>query len=246
MSASNNRHSAVLGAAARLAALVFLHRRRRPAGTGGAAVADRDHPADPVHVPRGLSLSMAAAARQRRHRRRSTSPSRVYAFWHFWWEFEDIAIYRQGSYTREDFICGLLMFLLVMELSRLAHPALFWINLVLVFYTLYGYLSPFDFFWHPGTIVLPRRDLQHGRDVDRHLRHLRTDRADRDRGLPAAGGRRPRLRRAERDDQRDATPRRTLAPDGAADRGARLARRRHHQRQRLGQCGGGRHASPFR
>jgi TRAP transporter 4TM/12TM fusion protein len=75
----------------------------------------------------------------------------LYAFWHFWWEFEDIAIYRQGSYTREDFICGLLMFLLVMELSRLAHPALFWINLILVFYTLYGYLSPFDFFWHPGT-----------------------------------------------------------------------------------------------
>jgi len=75
----------------------------------------------------------------------------LYAFWHFWWEFEEIAIYRQGSYTREDFICGLLMFLLVMELSRLAHPALFWINLILVFYTLYGYLSPFDFFWHPGT-----------------------------------------------------------------------------------------------
>ena len=70
----------------------------------------------------------------------------LYAFWHFWWEFEDIAIYRQGSYTREDFICGLLMFLLVMELSRLAHPTLFWINLILVFYTLYGYLSPFDFF----------------------------------------------------------------------------------------------------
>ena len=75
----------------------------------------------------------------------------LYAFWHFWWEFEDIAIYRQGSYTREDFICGLLMFLLVMELSRLAHPVLFWINLILVFYTMYGYLSPLDFFWHPGT-----------------------------------------------------------------------------------------------
>jgi len=75
----------------------------------------------------------------------------LYAFWHFWWEFEEIAIYRQGSYTREDFICGLLMFLLVMELSRLAHPALFWINLILIFYTLFGHLSPVDFFWHPGT-----------------------------------------------------------------------------------------------
>jgi len=75
----------------------------------------------------------------------------AYAFWHFWWEFEEIAIYRQGSYTRQDFIVGLLVFLLVMELSRLAHPSLFWINLILVVYTLYGYLSPIDFFWHPGT-----------------------------------------------------------------------------------------------
>ena len=75
----------------------------------------------------------------------------AYAFWHFFWEFEEIAIYRQGSYTREDFLCGLLIFLLVMELSRLAHPVLFWINIILVFYTLYGYLSPLDFFWHPGT-----------------------------------------------------------------------------------------------
>jgi TRAP transporter 4TM/12TM fusion protein len=75
----------------------------------------------------------------------------IYAFWYFWQNFEQIAIYRQGSYTRHDFIVGLLMFLLVMELSRLAHPTLFWVNAVLVVYTMYGYLSPFDFFWHPGT-----------------------------------------------------------------------------------------------
>lgn len=73
------------------------------------------------------------------------------AFWHFWNEFEQIAIYRQGSYTTMDYIVGLLMFLLVMELSRLAHPVLFWVNVVLVVYTLWGYLSPIDFFWHPGT-----------------------------------------------------------------------------------------------
>jgi TRAP transporter 4TM/12TM fusion protein len=75
----------------------------------------------------------------------------VYAFIHFHLEFEEIAIWRQGTYTKQDFVVGLLMFLLVMELSRIAHPALFWVNLFLVFYTLYGYLSPFDFFWHPGT-----------------------------------------------------------------------------------------------
>ena len=73
------------------------------------------------------------------------------AFYHFIINYYDIAIWRQGSYTRMDFIVGLLIFLLVMELSRIAHPILFWINVVLVFYTLWGYLSPIDFFWHPGT-----------------------------------------------------------------------------------------------
>src|SRR4029453_11784676 len=75
----------------------------------------------------------------------------LYAFVHFVREYEDIAIWRQGSYTTQDFVVGLLVFLLVMELSRLAHPILFWINLFLIFYTLWGYLSPIDFFWHPGT-----------------------------------------------------------------------------------------------
>jgi TRAP-type uncharacterized transport system fused permease subunit len=77
----------------------------------------------------------------------------AYAFWHFWWEYERVAIYSQGTFTEQDFIVGVLMFLLVMELTRLAHPILFWVNLLLVAYTLYGYLFPrwLDFFWHPGT-----------------------------------------------------------------------------------------------
>ena len=75
----------------------------------------------------------------------------AYAFAYFLFEYERIAIYSQGTYTRQDFIVGLLVFLLVMELTRLAHPILFWTNVVMVFYTLYGYLSPLDFFWHPGT-----------------------------------------------------------------------------------------------
>lgn len=75
----------------------------------------------------------------------------LYALYYFWFNFEDVAIYRQGSYTRHDFVVGLLIFLLVMELSRLTHTILFWINVALVFYTLWGYLSPIDFFWHPGT-----------------------------------------------------------------------------------------------
>ncbi len=75
----------------------------------------------------------------------------AYSFIYFLTEFERIAIYSQGTFTRQDYVVGLLVFLLVMELSRLAHPTLFWVNLILVFYTLYGYLSPLDFFWHPGT-----------------------------------------------------------------------------------------------
>ncbi|MHB8771351.1 MAG: TRAP transporter permease [Syntrophales bacterium] len=74
-----------------------------------------------------------------------------YAFYHFHMEYEEISIYRQGSYTTADFVMGLLVFCLVMELSRVAHPELFWMNAVLVVYTLWGYLSPVDFFWHPGT-----------------------------------------------------------------------------------------------
>jgi TRAP transporter 4TM/12TM fusion protein len=75
----------------------------------------------------------------------------AYAFVYFLSEFDRIAIDAQGTFTQQDFIVGLLMFLLVMELSRIAHPSLFWVNVVLIAYTLWGYLSPLDFFWHPGT-----------------------------------------------------------------------------------------------
>jgi len=77
----------------------------------------------------------------------------VYAFVYFLFEYERIAIYSQGTYTEQDFIVGLLVFLLIMELTRLAHPILFWVNIVMIVYTLYGYLFPrwLDFFWHPGA-----------------------------------------------------------------------------------------------
>ena len=75
----------------------------------------------------------------------------LFAFCYFVTQFDEIAIWRQGSYTRTDFIMGLLVFLLVMELSRVVHPDLFWVNVIMVVYTLWGNLSPIDFFWHPGT-----------------------------------------------------------------------------------------------
>ncbi|MDP1952748.1 MAG: hypothetical protein Q8K27_03385, partial [Betaproteobacteria bacterium] len=83
----------------------------------------------------------------------------VYAFIYFLFQYEEISIYRQGSYTTQDFVVGLLMFLLVMELSRLAHPALFWINLIIaipvvafssMFAMLVGYQLP-DF---PGAAFI--------------------------------------------------------------------------------------------
>jgi TRAP transporter 4TM/12TM fusion protein len=75
------------------------------------------------------------------------------AMLYFHLEFEALSMERLGSFTRQDFIIGLLMFLLVMELSRLAHPVLFWTNIVMILYTLFGYLSPVDFFWHPGATL---------------------------------------------------------------------------------------------
>src|SRR5262245_52243158 len=73
------------------------------------------------------------------------------AFVYFHYEYERLAIYAMGSFNRNDFIVGLLVFLLVMELSRLSHPILFWTNVFMVVYTLWGFLSPLDFFWHPGV-----------------------------------------------------------------------------------------------
>ena len=77
----------------------------------------------------------------------------LYAFWYFWWEYERLSIYAQGTFNTGDFIVGLLMFLLVMELTRMAHPILFWVNVTMTVYTMYGFIFPrwLDFFWHPGV-----------------------------------------------------------------------------------------------
>src|SRR5262245_39346944 len=56
----------------------------------------------------------------------------VLAFVYFHYEYERLAIYAMGSFSRNDFIVGLLVFLLVMELSRIAHPILFWTNIFMV------------------------------------------------------------------------------------------------------------------
>lgn len=75
----------------------------------------------------------------------------LYALAYLTINYEDIAIWRQAAYNTQDLIVGALVFLLVMELSRHIHPTLFWVNVVLVFYALWGSYSPIDFFWHPSV-----------------------------------------------------------------------------------------------
>lgn len=75
----------------------------------------------------------------------------LYALFYFSINYEDIAIWRQAAYSTHDLVVGTLVFLLVMELSRQIHPTLFWVNVVLVFYALWGHYSPIDFLWHPSV-----------------------------------------------------------------------------------------------
>jgi TRAP transporter 4TM/12TM fusion protein len=77
----------------------------------------------------------------------------LYAIGYLNYEYDNVSIWRQGSYNTHDFIVGLLIFAVVMEVSRLFHPILFWVNVGLIVYTLWGYLSPIDFFWHPGVTL---------------------------------------------------------------------------------------------
>ena len=196
---------------ARLADLVLLHRLRRRAGAGRARDVDRADPADLVHVPAGLSLQVAAA--DLNHVLVAVYIGIcVYSFIYFLFRVRTHRHLRAwATFTRQDFIVGLLVFLLVMELSRLAHPALFWVNVVLVLYTLWGYPEPDRLLLASRHDLLPRRHLEHGGVLDRHLRHLRPAGTDLDRRLPAAGGGRQRLRRTERHDPGDAPDRRPLS-----------------------------------
>jgi hypothetical protein len=98
-----------------------------------------------------------------------------------------------------------------------------------------GLPQPDRFLLAPGHDLLPGGDLQHDGAGDRRLRPLCPARADADRGVPAAGGGRRRLRCAERAGERHAAPGRAVPPHDSADRGPRLRLRRHGQRLGRGQ-----------
>lgn len=89
-------------------------------------------------------------------------------------EFTDIRMVRAGMWNRTDLTIGGLMFLLVMEYARKRHPPLFVINLILIAYTVYGYLVP-GMFWHPGlswTRVVSAMSVEMTTGVFSHLSQL--------------------------------------------------------------------------
>ena len=75
------------------------------------------------------------------------------ALGYFELEYENVFLYRAGDYSTLDLVIGATVFLLVMEVSRQAHPVLFTVNVVLVLYSLLGNWIPIDFLWHPGASV---------------------------------------------------------------------------------------------
>ena len=223
-----------------LAGLVFLDRLRRPAGTRRAGDVDRADPADPVHVSGRRPLQIPAARRQSRHRRdlRRHLRLRLHPFLPRVRGDRDLAaglVHDARLHRRPADVpagdgavaAGASGAVLDQRRSRLLHAV--------------GLSQPDRFLLASGHDVVPRGDVVDGRAFHRHLRHLRPARAHIDRGLPVDRRRRQRLRRTARDDRRDADHRRPLAPDGAADGGARLERDRHDLRLRLRQRGGCRH-----
>ncbi|MBI2179264.1 MAG: TRAP transporter permease [Deltaproteobacteria bacterium] len=64
-------------------------------------------------------------------------------------EFIDVRTVRLGVWNYADLLVGAIMFVLVMEYCRAKYFALFVINLILIVYTVYGWLIP-GLFGHPG------------------------------------------------------------------------------------------------
>ena len=64
-------------------------------------------------------------------------------------EFFDVRTVRLGIWNEYDLLVGAVMLILVMEYCRAKYFALFLINLILILYTVYGWLIP-GMFGHPG------------------------------------------------------------------------------------------------
>ncbi|HET9489065.1 MAG TPA: TRAP transporter large permease subunit [Methylomirabilota bacterium] len=68
---------------------------------------------------------------------------------YFTLEFVEIRTVRAGVWSTTDLLVGTVMLLLVMEYGRLRYLPLFVINVLLILYTVYGWLIP-GMFGHPG------------------------------------------------------------------------------------------------
>ncbi|WP_018231845.1 TRAP transporter permease [Thioalkalivibrio thiocyanodenitrificans] len=73
----------------------------------------------------------------------------VYAISYLIREFDEIRIYRLGLWNLHDLAVGGAVAALVMEYTRRRYLALFVLNILLILYTVYGYLVP-GLFNHPG------------------------------------------------------------------------------------------------
>ena len=71
------------------------------------------------------------------------------ATYHLVTELDEIRIYRVGFWDRQDYLAGGAIAALVLEYTRRKYLALFVVNLLLLGYTVYGYLVP-GMFHHPG------------------------------------------------------------------------------------------------
>jgi len=113
---------------------------------------------------------------------------------YFLFEYDRLAIYSQGTYTRHDLIVGLLVFLLVMELDHVSIiQSCSGTNVVMIVYTLYGYLfsALARFLLASGGDLLSRGSRRARSNFSTGiLRHVRPARTHVDCCLPAAGRRR--------------------------------------------------------
>lgn len=73
----------------------------------------------------------------------------IYAISYLIREFDEIRIYRLGLWSTHDLAVGGAVAALVMEYTRRRYMALFVFNVLLILYTVYGYLVP-GLFNHPG------------------------------------------------------------------------------------------------
>jgi TRAP transporter 4TM/12TM fusion protein len=73
----------------------------------------------------------------------------LYAIAYLVREFDEIRIYRLGLWSNHDLAVGGAVAALIMEYTRRRYFALFVLNVLLILYTVYGYLVP-GMFGHPG------------------------------------------------------------------------------------------------